>query len=44
VYGFRAFSHTRAFLRQGPFAPMKMLFPPYTVAVRRLVNLALRWL
>ena len=44
VYGFRAFSHARAFLRQGPFAPMKLLFPPYTAAVRRLVNLALRWL
>ena len=44
VYGFRAFSHTRAFLRQGPFAPMKLLFPPYTAAVRRLINLALRWL
>ena len=44
VYGFRAFSHARAFLHQGPFAPMKLLFPPYTAVVRRLVNLALRWL
>lgn len=44
VYGFRAFSHERAFLRQGPLAPMKLLFPPYTAAVRRLVKLALRWL
>ncbi len=44
VYGFRAFSHERALLRQGPLAPMNLLFTPYTAAVRRLVKLALRWL
>ena len=31
-------------VRQGPLAPMKLMFPPYTAAVRRLVKLALRWL
>ncbi|MGE0546162.1 MAG: aldehyde dehydrogenase family protein [Kofleriaceae bacterium] len=37
-YGFKAFSHERAVLRQGPFATIKMIYPPYTPRVKRVIN------
>ena len=37
--GFRAFSHERAIMRQGRFAPITLLFPPYNRLVRRIVKL-----
>ncbi|MGE0871023.1 MAG: aldehyde dehydrogenase family protein [Kofleriaceae bacterium] len=38
-YGFKTFSHERAVLRQGRFAMIKMIFPPYTPRVKRVINL-----
>jgi aldehyde dehydrogenase (NAD+) len=42
VFGFRAFSHERAVLRDR-FSTMPMLFPPYTSRVQRLVKLVLKF-
>jgi aldehyde dehydrogenase (NAD+) len=39
-YGFRAFSHERAVVRQGRFSITQMLYPPYGPRTERLV----RWL
>jgi aldehyde dehydrogenase (NAD+) len=35
LFGFRAFSHERAILRQGLLSTVQRFFPPYTDAVRR---------
>jgi aldehyde dehydrogenase (NAD+) len=43
VYGFRAFSHERAILRD-KFSTTAWLFPPYTQRLRRLVQLTLKYL
>jgi aldehyde dehydrogenase (NAD+) len=37
-YGFKAFSHERAVLRQGRFSMGHMIYPPYTSRVRRMVK------
>lgn len=42
-WGFRAFSHEKAVLRNR-FSPVPLLFPPYTARVRRLIALAQRML
>lgn len=42
--GIRAFSHERSVLRQGMPAGMRLLFPPYTDAKKRLVGLLQRLL
>lgn len=42
-YGFRAFSHERSILRHHRFAPLKLLYPPYTPFVRRMSALLLRY-
>ncbi|HET7456124.1 MAG TPA: aldehyde dehydrogenase family protein [Gemmatimonadaceae bacterium] len=42
VFGFRAFSHERSVLRQGPASMFHRLYPPYVPAVRRLVSLVSR--
>jgi aldehyde dehydrogenase (NAD+) len=42
VYGFRAFSHERAVLRDR-FSATPMLFPPYTARVKRLIKLTLKY-
>jgi aldehyde dehydrogenase (NAD+) len=42
VFGFRAFSHERAMLAD-KFSTTKMLFPPYTPRVKRLIKLLLRY-
>ena len=42
VFGFRAFSHERSVLRQGPVSTFHRLYPPYAPAVRRLVGLLSR--
>jgi aldehyde dehydrogenase (NAD+) len=34
-YGFKAFSHERAVLRQGPLSMAQRFFPPYTESVRK---------
>ncbi|MBL8020222.1 MAG: aldehyde dehydrogenase family protein [Leptospirales bacterium] len=43
-YGFRAFSHERSVLRHHRLAPMKMMYPPYTPFVRKIINLVVRYL
>jgi aldehyde dehydrogenase (NAD+) len=43
VYGFRAFSHERAVLRD-KFSATSLLFPPYTQKLRNLVKLTLKYL
>nr|WP_315427191.1 aldehyde dehydrogenase family protein [uncultured Albidiferax sp.] len=35
-FGFKAFSHERAFLASGPFMAVKLFFPPYTALSQRL--------
>lgn len=37
-YGFRAFSHERAVLRQPKFAMMRFLYPPYTPKVKNMID------
>ncbi len=41
-YGFRAFSHERAVLKHGALSPLKLLYPPYTPTVRKLINFLLK--
>ncbi len=38
-YGFRAFSHERAILKHYSFSPLKLIYPPYTKTVKRLLRL-----
>ncbi len=42
VFGFRAFSHERAVLRDR-FSVTPMLFPPYTARVRGLIKMTLKY-
>jgi aldehyde dehydrogenase (NAD+) len=37
-YGFRAFSHERAVLRQGRLGTIKMIYPPFTPRVKRVIG------
>jgi aldehyde dehydrogenase (NAD+) len=37
-YGFKAFSHERAWLRGGSLLPIKLFFPPYTATTKRLIG------
>jgi aldehyde dehydrogenase (NAD+) len=41
-YGFRAFSHERAVLRQGPLSLLSTMFPPYTEKAKKMQRLATR--
>jgi len=43
-YGFQACSNLRAILRSSRFSPVQWMYPPYTPRVRRLIDLALRYL
>ncbi|MCB0306478.1 MAG: aldehyde dehydrogenase family protein [Calditrichaeota bacterium] len=43
-YGFRAFSHERAVLKQSIYSPFKLLSPPYTPRVQRLIDLVVKYL
>jgi aldehyde dehydrogenase (NAD+) len=43
IFGFRAFSHERAILRDR-FSTIPMLFPPYTNRVKSLVKFTLKYL
>jgi aldehyde dehydrogenase (NAD+) len=44
-YGFLAFSNERAVLKQRTgFTTIKMLYPPYTAKVKRIIDLTLKWL
>ena len=37
-YGFKAFSHERAVLRQGRLDLLKQVYPPYTPKVQRMLK------
>jgi aldehyde dehydrogenase (NAD+) len=43
-FGFKTFSHERAVLRQGPFDTIRLFYPPYTPKVKKLVDLAIKYL
>lgn len=43
-YGFRAFSHERAVLRHHRWSALKLMSPPYTDFVKRLVDLTVKYL
>lgn len=43
-FGFKTFSHERAVLRQGPVDGLRLLYPPYRPATRKLIELAVRYL
>lgn len=43
-HGFLAFTNERGVLRQWtPLAPIRLMYPPYTGFVRRLVDLTVKW-
>ncbi len=42
--GYLAFSNERAVMKQSRFSPMKLLYPPYTPRVKRLINMVLKYL
>jgi aldehyde dehydrogenase (NAD+) len=44
VFGFRAFSHERAVLRQGKRSALPLLYPPYGTATRAMLKLLDRFL
>jgi aldehyde dehydrogenase (NAD+) len=43
-FGFKAFSHERAVLRHNALAPMKMMYPPYTGFVKKIIALVTRFM
>jgi aldehyde dehydrogenase (NAD+) len=43
IFGFKAFSHERAVLRD-QFSTIPMLFPPYTARVKSIIKLTLKYL
>jgi aldehyde dehydrogenase (NAD+) len=43
IFGFKAFSHERAVLRD-QFSTIPMLFPPYTTRVKSIIKLTLKYL
>jgi aldehyde dehydrogenase (NAD+) len=42
-YGFKAFSHERAIMRQKHYSLIEILFPPYTKLVQRLIKLLIKY-
>ena len=44
LYGFKAFSHERAVLKHTRFSALKMMAPPYTDFVKRLVGWTVKYL
>ena len=42
-YGFKAFSHERAYLKQSRFSPLKWMYPPYRPRVQKLIDLTLKY-
>ena len=43
-FGFKAFSHVRAILRNNRFSPVKLVYPPYTKLTKKIIALMLRYL
>lgn len=45
IWGFKAFSHERALMKQPSwFSAAEGMYPPYTNVVKKLINLTLKWL
>ncbi len=44
IYGFKAFSNERAVLKNIRRSPLKVLYPPYTPRVQKLIDLVLKYL
>ena len=42
--GFKAFSNQRSVMKQSRLSPMKLLYPPYTGRVKRLIRLLLKYI
>jgi aldehyde dehydrogenase (NAD+) len=42
-FGFKEFSHERAVLKQAPIPSVKMMYPPYTNIVRKMVDATTRY-
>jgi aldehyde dehydrogenase (NAD+) len=43
-YGFRTFTHERPVLRQSRFSPLKLIYPPYTKATRKIIDFVVKYL
>jgi aldehyde dehydrogenase (NAD+) len=43
-FGFKTFSHERAVLKQGLVDGLSLMYPPYSPKVRRIIELAIRYL
>jgi len=43
-FGFKAFSHERAILKHYFFSPLKLLYPPYTKPVQKLIEWTVKYL
>jgi aldehyde dehydrogenase (NAD+) len=41
-FGFKAFSHERRVLKQAPFSMVKLMYPPYSPFVRRIVSTTMK--
>lgn len=44
IFGFKAFSHERAILKQGPMSTVRLLYPPYTLFVDKLYDFMKRFM
>jgi aldehyde dehydrogenase (NAD+) len=42
-YGFKAFSHERAVVKHSFFSPLKLMFPPYTKGVKKIIKIAVKY-
>ena len=42
--GFKAFSNQRSILRQSRLSPMKLLYPPYTNKVKKMIKLLMKYI
>ena len=42
--GFKAFSNQRSILRQSRLSPMKLLYPPYTNKVKKIIKLLMKYI
>ena len=42
--GFKAFSNQRSILKQSRLSPMKLLYPPYTNGVKRMIKLLMKYI
>ena len=42
--GFKAFSNQRSILKQSRLSPMKLLYPPYTNGVKRMIKLLIKYI